>query len=380
MKKIAIIGASYLQVPLIEKAKAMNLETHVFAWGVGDVGEKIADYFYPISIVEKEKILEQCNNLEIDGICTIASDLAVITVNYVADKMGLVGNDMHATSVSTNKYLMRCAFEQNGDPSPKSMLIENIGELDGLELTFPVIVKPLDRSGSRGITKVYDKISLEQAVNDAIEQGFVKKALIEEFVDGEEYSVEYISYKGVHTFLALTKKYTTGSPCYIETAHLEPAMVSNELADAIKDVVVHALDTLGIKYGASHSEVMVTTSGDIKIVEIGGRMGGDFIGSSLVELSTGVDYVKAVIDVAMGDKPQILPKDKQAAAAVRFVLDKQDIDVLDEIRNSNSNVLIAYEYDEHVGEVVSDSSSRHGYYILAADNPMILEKYLERKV
>ena len=81
MKKLAIIGASYLQEPLIEKAKSMGIETHVFAWAAGDVGEKSADYFYPISIVEKDEILKRCREIGIDGICTIASDLAVITVN-----------------------------------------------------------------------------------------------------------------------------------------------------------------------------------------------------------------------------------------------------------------------------------------------------------
>ena len=83
MKKLAIIGASYLQEPLIQKAKSMGLETHVFAWAAGDVGEKSADHFYPISIVEKEQILKTCQEIDVDGICSIASDLAMLTVNYV---------------------------------------------------------------------------------------------------------------------------------------------------------------------------------------------------------------------------------------------------------------------------------------------------------
>ena len=125
--KLAIIGASYLQLPLIRKAKSLGFETHVFAWAVNDVGEAEADFFYPISIVEKDQILEKCKEIGICGICSIASDLASITVNYVADKMGLVGNSMDATMKSTNKHLMRLAFEEFGDPSPKSMLVdENI--------------------------------------------------------------------------------------------------------------------------------------------------------------------------------------------------------------------------------------------------------------
>lgn len=94
MKKIAIIGEPYLPAPLIEKAKQLGLETHVFVWAANDVGERIADYFYPISIVEKEEILSKCVEMGVDRVCTIASDLAVITANYVADKMGLVGNSL----------------------------------------------------------------------------------------------------------------------------------------------------------------------------------------------------------------------------------------------------------------------------------------------
>ena len=222
MIKLAIIGASYLQEPLIEKAKSMGIETHVFAWAAGDVGEKSADYFYPISIVEKEQILEKCKEIGINGICSIASDLAAITVNYVAHAMELVGNSPECALISTNKHLMREAFEKNGDPSPKSILVSSVRDLSGVQLQYPVIVKPIDRSGSRGITKLLSPNGLLEAIEEAKEQGFEKKALVEEFVTGQEYSVECISYHGEHHFLALTKKYTTGAPHFIETGHLEP--------------------------------------------------------------------------------------------------------------------------------------------------------------
>ena len=145
MKKLAIIGASYLQLPLIKKAKEMKLETHVFAWAANDVGEKEADYFYPISIIEKEKILKKCQEISIDGICTIASDLAVITVNYVASVMNLPGNSMECTELSTNKHLMRQAFFLNHDPSPKSLLAAGIDDLKDISLDYPVIVQPIDQ-------------------------------------------------------------------------------------------------------------------------------------------------------------------------------------------------------------------------------------------
>ena len=203
-KKLAIIGASYLQEPLIRKAKENGLETHVFAWAAGDVGESMADQFYPISIVEKDQILQVCQEIGIDGICSISSDLAAITVNYVASVLGLTGNSMECTGYSTNKHEMRKRFSENGDPSPQSLLVESVEDLKNAELHFPMIVKPLDRSGSRGITKVWRYEELPAAIENAKEQGFEKKALVEEFAGGQEYSVETVSWKGKHT---VTLKY-----------------------------------------------------------------------------------------------------------------------------------------------------------------------------
>ena len=182
--KLAIIGASYLQAPLILRAKEMGLETHVFAWAAGDVGEKMADRFYPVSIVEKEKILEICRKTGVDGVCTIASDLAAVTVGYVAHAMGLPGNSPECVLRSTNKHRMRQAFRENGDPSPASFLAETAEDLKGAALSFPVIVKPLDRSGSRGITKLESPEGLEAAIEAAKAAGFEKKALVEEFAAG----------------------------------------------------------------------------------------------------------------------------------------------------------------------------------------------------
>ena len=181
-KKIAVIGASYLQLPLIEEAKNEGITTYVFAWEAGDPGEKAADYFFPISIVEKELILEKCMEIGIDGICSIASDLAMVTVNYVAEKMNLCGNSIKATYLSTNKYLMRKTFFENGDPSPRCIEVTENSGAEGLSLQFPVIVKPTDRSGSRGVSKVNKQEELQAAVTQALAQSFEKKAVIEEYV------------------------------------------------------------------------------------------------------------------------------------------------------------------------------------------------------
>ena len=376
MVKLAIIGASYLQQPLIRKAKEMGIETHVFAWKTGDApGEKSADHFYPISIVEKEEILAKCKEIGIDGICTIASDLATVTVNHVANEMGLVGNSEECTSISTNKHLMRLAFEKNGDPSPRSVLAGSVEEALKLELQYPVIVKPTDRSGSLGITKLKCPEGLADAVKAAMGESFSKEALVEEFAEGIEYSVESFSYQGQHDVITITRKYTTGSPHFIETGHIEPAKEINFTYEQIRKIVTHALDSLKITNGASHTELKISDEGVVRIIEIGGRMGGDFIGSDLVYLSTGVDFVRAVIDTALGRKPD-LSRGEKCNAAVRFIMNGQDAKLYDRVMGQDKDIVIASEIDEDTEGVVTDSSNRHGYFIMRSDDRELLESYL----
>ncbi|MBE6015187.1 MAG: ATP-grasp domain-containing protein [Lachnospiraceae bacterium] len=367
MKKLAIIGASYLQEPLIQKAKQKGIETHVFAWAAGDVGEKSADFFYPISIVEKDEILAKCREIGIDGICTIASDLAVITVNYVANALGLIANSMEATIKSTNKHEMRKCFEEHGDPSPKSFLVETAADLEGKDISYPVIVKPLDRSGSRGITKLESPEGLAEAIENAKAEGFDKHALVEEFAEGDEYSVEYISWRGKHTFLALTKKYTTGAPHFIETGHVQPADVTEAVLAQVKAYASHALDSLGIEFGASHIELKIDKDGNIKLIEIGGRMGGDLIGSALVELSTGFDFVGAVIDIALGKAPEIVHT-IGSYCAVRFIFNKEDVETYEAFAKKHPKALVEADIREVTEGEVTDSGKRFGYYLIATKN------------
>ena len=363
MNNLAIIGASYLQLPLIRKAKEMGYKTHVFAWAANDVGEAEADVFYPISITEVDEIADKCKEIGICGICSIATDLGNYTVNYVANKLGLPGNSMECTLKSTNKHLMREAFEQYGDPSPRSILVDENTDLNSLILNYPVIIKPTDRSGSRGIFKLDNSSGLKKYVCESMEAGFEKKALIEEFAEGQEYSVEGISFNGEHHILAMTLKYTTGSPHFIETGHREPAPVSEALFEKVKDTVKHALCSLEIKNSASHSEVKIDSEGNIKIIEIGSRMGGDCIGSHLVYYSTGIDFVRAVIQVACGDEPDLKPVREPIPVEVRYIFTNEDVDRMEEEKSSGNFIeQIASDLD-NIGHT-TDSSNRAGCYIV----------------
>ena len=192
MKTIAIIGASYLQLPIVLKAKEMGLRVICFMWDKEAVCKEYADKFYPLSVIEKEKILKVCQLEKIDAITSIASDLVVPTINYVADKMGLVSNPMKYSDITTNKYLMRQCFADNNIPSPKFVIADEMNTHLICGFHFPLIVKPTDRSGSQGVGKVLDPVMLDRAIARAKSISFEKKAIVEEFITGREISVESI--------------------------------------------------------------------------------------------------------------------------------------------------------------------------------------------
>ncbi len=323
MKKIAIIGASYLQRPLVQKASELGIETHVFAWKKGNVVQDVADHFYPISILEKEEILNVCGDIGIDGITSIASDIAMPTVNYIADKLSLTGNTPGVTKASTDKFEMRKVLSGKGIECPRFQLFTTTDFKSENEFTFPVIVKPTDRSGSRGVTKVESPEQVNEAIAKALSESIRGRVIVEEFIEGREFSVEMISYRGEHQFIAITDKETTGAPYFVEIAHHQPANISSEIKAKIIDTVKKAMDALGIENGASHSEVFLTKENEIRIVEIAGRMGGELIGSHMVPLSTGYDFLKAVIQVALGEKPDPVSPSKEAMfSGVYYVLPK----------------------------------------------------------
>ena len=280
MEKLAIIGANEFQDPLIRKAKEMGYETHVFAWAADDVGEKTADVFHPISIVEKEAIWQVCRETGVTACCSIGSDLATHTVNYVQRRLGNPCNPEITDLIATDKYEMRRALSAAGISCPRFIKTAQVPPEDAIAgMRYPMIVKPTDRSGSRGIYKVSDYGELRAAVPLSAACSFARSAVIEEYIDGPEYSCESISFAGEHHVLAFTKKYTTGAPHFIETGHEEPSDIPLSQASGIARQIRAALDALQIRYGASHAEFRLTSDGQARIIEIGARMGGDFIGA-----------------------------------------------------------------------------------------------------
>ena len=368
-QKVVIIGASDFQNPLILKAKEHGYETHVFAWKNNEIGEKTADYFYDISINEKEQILEKCKEIKPCAVCSIASDLAVTTVNYVAHNLGLVSNNPKYSKICTNKYKMRQALEKGNINVPKYLKTGKNLQLSKIaEFNYPLIVKPTDRSGSRGVTLINDSKEIKAAIDNAISYSYEKKAIIEEYIDGDEYSCECISYKGKHHLLAITKKYTTGAPHFIETAHIEPSGLNDEMIKTVEEEIFKALDVLHIEYGASHSEFKINNKGQIKIIEIGARMGGDCIGSDLVQISTGHDFVQYVLDVSLGKELKLKETKDNNIAFIKFIFSKEDIENYKELKKTKPELIYFENISEDIEHEIVDSSTRYGFYIIKANN------------
>lgn len=350
-----------MQKPLVDRAIQLGIETHCFAWDNSEaICKNIAHHFYPISVLERELILKKCEQIKIDGITTIATDICVPTICYVAEKMNLISNSYLSGLISTNKAKMRAAFFLNNVNSPKSIAIKQFNIENFKSFEFPLIVKPTDRSGSRGVVKVSDFNELKAGIKIALEESIEKQVIVEEFIEGSEVSVESISWKGKHYILAITDKTTTGAPHFVELEHHQPSQLTENLKEKIIVETLKALDALEIKFGASHAEFKILDNGKVVAIEVGGRMGGDFIGSHLVQLSTGYDFLKGVISIALNEFE--VPEIKSKNFSGVYFLSKETDYLLPYFDKKN-----IFDIEKNVQKsklsFISNSNERSGYLI-----------------
>lgn len=363
-QKLAIIGANASITHLIKRAKAMGYETHAFAWQCGDPGEKEADFFYPISIDKKEEILEKCRELGISGICSITSDYASPTVNFVARKLGLVCNPEESETLTRDKYEMRCALRDAGVYTPRFVKTSGDFTPDMVEgFHYPLIVKPTDRWSGKGITRIENESEIVPAIQRALEESFDKQVIIEEFMDGEEYSTQCICLNGEYHILSFIRSCITGNPYCILHEHFVPSGLSEEKKKECEFVFKKALQALKIRNGAAHIQYKILSDGTIGIIEIGARMGGDCLGIYLTPMDTGLDFIEMVINVACGKPVSFEKTMEMRQAKVQYIVNASEY--ADFIKYKQQGDVIAY------GEIDTDfkpddlaKSIRHGFYII----------------
>jgi biotin carboxylase len=364
-KKIAIIGANMPLLHFFKKTKKLGYEIHCFAWDKDAVCKYYADFFYPISYTEKEKILDKCRKIRIDGITSFTLESALPTVNYVSNKLNLNGNSLECEKYTKNKYTMRQRLADQNIRVPEYQLIKTKKELFEKNWEYPLIVKPIDNGGSRGVTKVTNIKELVSAYQRAKLFSKLNKIIVEQYIEGREFSVEYISHKGNHYFLSITDKITTGEPYFVELEHHQPSLISEKQKKKIKNITENTLNALKVLSSASHTELKMDKKGDIYIIEIGLRMGGDRIGSDLVYLSTGYDFIKGVLKLAIGEFS--VPKLKWNKSSGIYFLTKESDHVEPYINNSEkyAEIIIA-EKNSNIKNKTKESSDRAGFFIYKA--------------
>lgn len=292
-KKIAVIGAASGQLPLVRKAKEMGLHTICFAWEKGAVCKDECDEFYPISIFDTDDIVEVCRRLKVDGVVSTASEETALSAAIVAQRLGLNTTSPDVIRLVQDKSKVR-ELTQNieGLSKPKVFNLK-----DG-EIQFPCVVKPIKGSAKRGVVFCENENELASSIEYSKSAG--QPVMAEEYIAGAEYSVETISYEGVHEIVQVTRKVTTGFPHFVELEHHQPAHLTEETKERLHKIISEILTAVGISDGASHVEIKI--DGDkIYLIEINPRGGGDHISDTLVGLSTDCDYLRDMILVALDE-------------------------------------------------------------------------------
>lgn len=293
--KIAIIGAAKGQLPLVRKAKELGLYTVCFAWDNGAICKSECDKFYPISIFETDKIVERCKLEGVDGVVTTASEETALAASLIADKLKLNGVKPSVVRTIQNKETVR-----NLTSSVPGLQIPKIyhDTCNNEEITFPCVIKPIKGSAKKGVCFCEDKGKLQEALEYA--RSAYDYIIIEEYIPGQEYSVEVLSYHGNHHIIQITRKVTTGFPHFVELEHHQPADLDSGIKKEVEDVVAKILTSAGYDNGASHIEIKINDKG-IYLIEINPRAGGDRISDTLIGLSTDCDYLSSIILISLND-------------------------------------------------------------------------------
>lgn len=318
-----VLAAGLLQIPVIKKAHEMGVYVIAVDDDPNAPGMALADKaIVPGGLMNEEKLAAIAKEEQIDGVIHPCSEVAMMVMGRINDEMHLHGISRETAVRATNKHLMREAFEAYGAPSPKSYCTNNINEGWSLfkSIGGKAILKPSRNSGSRGIAEIEHDIQFGQFAKlfeRSKEESRDDSVMIEQFVEGPEFSIEIIVSHGIVNVLQVTDKKTTEAPYFVELGHSQPSQFPAEIVEKIKDAAVKGVKALQLNDCAAHAEVKVQDRKPY-IMEIGARLGGDFISTELTHLSTGIDMVAAAIDAALGNEPKLEPVALPKGVAIRY--------------------------------------------------------------
>lgn len=371
-----VLAAGLLQIPIIKKAKEMGYYVIAADDDAKAPGMAIADKaIVPGGLVDEEKMLALAKEEQISGVIHPCSEVAMNVMGRINDEMHLHGISKEIAIRATNKHFMREAFEAYGAPSPKSFCAASVEEgfKQYQSIQGKAILKPSRNSGSRGVSEIDPGISFEEFAplfERSKTESRDASVMVEQFVEGPEFSVEIIVWNGNVSVLQVTDKKTTESPYFVELGHNQPSLFTDDVVSAISAAAVKGVEALQLNDCAAHAEVKYQDEKPY-IMEIGARLGGDFISTELTRLSTGIDMVAAAISVAMGDEPRLTPTEQKHGVCIRYFCPKpgklvsiKNMDVLNDACVYDAKI---YPKEGDIISKVKSSLDRSGHVIVISD-------------
>jgi len=372
-RKVLIIGAGPAQYQGIAKAKQMGLFTIVTDCNPGAPGLAIADVPLVLDVKDCENSIEVARQYQIDGVFSIASEVSVRTVAAVAEELKLLGLSGEVARIVTDKALMREKYVGQGVPSPRFQVAYSCEEASKAveELSLPVVIKPTDSAGSRGVTKVDTEPQVEDAFEKAKRFSEQGKVLIESFMEGVEVSAEAFVYRGKIKILALSDKIRTPPPYLLDTTVVFPSNYPKDTKDRICEVARKAVKAVGINNGPVHIEIMMTPEGP-KMVELAARGPGFKVFTDMIPYVTDVDVVEGVIRLALGEEPDLEIRARRGSV-LKFIDARpgriKDIKGKEQVRNISG----VYDFELYLGigdeiKPLTCGDDRVGHMISFADS------------
>lgn len=374
MKKVLIIGAGFLQSFVIKKARSMGYETLAVDADPNAIGFQFADKHEVINIVDEKACLAYAQNENINGVLTAATDYGVLTAAYIAKEMNLGGLDYEVAKLIKNKYRVRKRlFEARVDDTEQAYEVNENTDTNALceKLSFPVMVKPCDGSGSRGAARVDEKSQFSGACKNAVAASITHRAEIETFIIGKEYGAETLVANGKVYVLGIMRKWMTNPPYYAELGHAVPTDLPKEVEERAKQCVENAIKALGINFGSVNMDMLITAEGKIHIIDIGARMGGNMIGPCIIPYGTGIDYMANMIRNAVGDEIDLTPRQKSAVATRLLAFGNGVVKQLPDFEGLEREYGVEIYHHLEVGQTVKEYHTNLdgcGYIVARADN------------
>lgn len=379
-KAVLIFGVGPLQQSIINRAKKMGLYTVGIDPCADATCKDSVDSFEVVPGQDYEGHCAVVEKYGIDAIVTAATDKPLVMMARIAEKYGFPFYSVEAAQWSTDKFQMKERFELGGIPHAQGRLISKADEAEGL--VFPVIVKPRDNSGSRGVKLCRSKEELETSMNEALEVSKLDTVLVEEFIEGPEYSIEGLHHDGKSEVIQFTEKKTTEFPYNVELGHIQPANISEKSQQKIREIVSKIGVALHFENCPSHTELKINERG-IFVIETSPRLGGDYITSTLTPLSTGVNLEDELLKISLGETINPQPKPVQYSGVRFFSFEEGSVinNVPNEEFVKSWPHVVDFSFNLNEGEKVNritSSLNRYGHLTLIAGNRESIEDAFEK--